>query len=1362
MKQTFNQKIYKSIVKVSCNDTEFGTAFFIAPKKLITAAHVVMPSINNKTVKTYIEVDGVRYECKVARLKVTTQCTDIAILECDGYVQEAGMSLLSSKFSESQHLWMIGYPNTINGGKKLEQIRFCYERTTEELKYNQIANLGETCSIYDYRGFSGGPVLNECGSVVGVAIKQIDSNLGFKDIVSVAKSLGGDVHINKDWQRENLGTYGYGRSFEYSLQKIEDARGRYDSELDIPNSIINRLLSRFCNITYCRNLRIRIPKIINALKSGDVFFKDYPETAEDFIEKFKNEIDPNMEKNRQHEYLKKTLGDRKKNEDIITQILNTYNEYLYYNIQFLIIKGKAGTGKTHSICHFIQKEKYNSNVYLLYGTDFNATDDIRKQICALLRLPSKDGLKELSLHMEELNSGAVIIIDALNEGANDSFWKRGVKILYKYMKDHAPNVRIVISVREPFDKVLFESEDDGWEKYEVMGFLLNKSAVKEYFDYYDVDFDKGDKYKKDFKNPLFLKIFCTTYGLLSDEEKENINRLTLYRNYLRIRNSEVCDIVNEDDHRQLTEEYMRKLCNYSIFYRCGSLVCRAKARQIGDQLCRGRFWNQSLLYAMIKESLLLETKSSENEDQLMLEFENMADFIKADLLLNSKMSSKKIVDFLLECNKRASNDITLNKQKLNNCVSALLGIWNRDDLNLLKEERFVNAFGKCFGQAKDYEGRYKDDIVSIIKTNLLIDNPQEMLSAILNDEKYEFDAWHQQMLKLSQHDLDLQWTTKVDELFDWLRYSFQNTFAGDGLSSENRDNMSLVLAWMLACSHPIATSLIMRKLYSLYKNNEVLNIVKLLDTFGECKDPYILQGIYGVAYGLVLSSRDSSFCDAVADYTYHNFSTNGSALKDLWVRQWVLKIFERAFHLNPESKYWKNIKLPFEDIWELIDLKNTEKIPENYFGTSVGSTKIYNSLTGFSDFKRYIIGTNNRSSSNEHYTFDNNGNGDGLNLMTVISLVGQRIMSLGWSDDLGAFDTSRYSSGRFNNETERIGKKYQWMALRSVEAQLMDCMPFVSSKQYKSHIRKEDVTIPYPWYSRHRSYFDITLPNKEDVETILLPIFQTFEDEELDSALSSDWLANDEIKPVPKWIFTDESGEDWVSLWRFDNQERECEDTIKELALFYIPVLVHNADEDAFTRWAADQMYYGRWMPEIRNGDNEALWNEYPWSDTYKSQHWNKWEQNTVGCPFEMRLPYMCLLQENKMGLSEEDAETLIAEVYAPCDDMMNYLNLYTAERGIVRSMETDEIISIDTRILGLQSGIIIRRSFLNRYLRHEDVSMFYTHIGEKTIRQREHFSEFGIRRYTGAGKYNKEGDITVLQPITDEEEFIKAHPKTK
>ena len=41
-----------------------------------------------------------------------------------------------------------------------------------------------------------------------------------------------------------------------------------------------------------------------------------------------------------------------------------------------------------------------------------------------------------------------------------------------------------------------------------------------------------------------------------------------------------------------------------------------------------------------------------------------------------------------------------------------------------------------------------------------------------------------------------------------------------------------------------------------------------------------------------------------------------------------------------------------------------DDITENYFGTSYPSQLLYESINGFEDFNRYIIGTNSRNTSN--------------------------------------------------------------------------------------------------------------------------------------------------------------------------------------------------------------------------------------------------------------------------------------------------------------------------------------------------------------------------------------------------------------
>lgn len=71
-----------------------------------------------------------------------------------------------------------------------------------------------------------------------------------------------------------------------------------------------------------------------------------------------------------------------------------------------------------------------------------------------------------------------------------------------------------------------------------------------------------------------------------------------------------------------------------------------------------------------------------------------------------------------------------------------------------------------------------------------------------------------------------------------------------------------------------------------------------------------------------------------------------------------------ADELSGRNTHFGFIKPPFvsENPYDLV-IDKVENISDKYFGESKGSCKMYETLYGFSDFRRYILGTNNRENS---------------------------------------------------------------------------------------------------------------------------------------------------------------------------------------------------------------------------------------------------------------------------------------------------------------------------------------------------------------------------------------------------------------
>lgn len=103
---------------------------------------------------------------------------------------------------------------------------------------------------------------------------------------------------------------------------------------------------------------------------------------------------------------------------------------------------------------------------------------------------------------------------------------------------------------------------------------------------------------------------------------------------------------------------------------------------------------------------------------------------------------------------------------------------------------------------------------------------------------------------------------------------------------------------------------------------------------------------------------------------------------------------------------------------------------------------------------------------------------------------------------------------------------------------------------------------------------------------------------------------------------------------------------------------------------------------------------------------------------------------------------------------MMRCLSLYTAERGIIRKNNSNEIVAINRMIRGESfHGLLIKRKYLNEYLNSSGKCLFYCLLGEKNIIGTG-YQMLDRHDLTGAAKYNLIGDAEMIQPFRNEPEI--------
>ncbi len=1170
-----------------------------------------------------------------------------------------------------------------------------------------------------------------------LTLKQLSRSLGYCSVNSIKEWLKlHGMDVSEDWQSEDFSPLGRGTSQRQVNNAIGYVALRYNADLHVANKELDDKIDLFAvkevqNVLYERLSRLEsialsidyIHTHLSEYNNGDYislyyqleniranYDEDENESNKGYITKFFQEELPRLEADieRMHYCQKKVL----------------------------MINAKAGIGKTHYMCATAQRLSQQMNVYLLFGSRFNPQEDFELQLVRMSGMENKS-LEDLDDAMEKQHSNALIIIDAINEGATNVFWNialRNVELKVNGLK----NLRVIATYR----KGDFEPSDflSNWAQTSMEGYGPRvHEAIGKYFAHYKIKDEDGsirNRFFREFTNPLFLNIFCQVVSQDFSFMKRDFSYIELYRKHIGYRNIAVSNGVDEDPHRNATGKLLDKLAMYSLFYNSCQDVSREKARLYADQICRNRTWKSSLLYWTIKENLLLET--GRNGERLMFGFQKIGDFLMADAFCKSKMKNDAKVDFVIE--KSECQQHFLYRRFL----AALLSEWSLIpellDRNLFAHRNLLNILFECLHYRTSnndlvFKWMVEQQVFSLrILRNLLTILPEEV-----------FFMAHNRLMNESLANRDKKWTTAVNEIYDSFLSSNVNDFIEIEITGNDHRKYLILLGWMCTSTHPFIRGRLLRNLVSLFDRSLELS-QEALHLFASCNDMYVVEMIVCSIYGHLLRNRDKKKCAEIAELILKTFYVEGKAPSDILVRQWTMLILQYADYLNGDHAFWREINIPFdtENPYSLISSRLDDG--KTYFGSSDGSRRLYYTLCDFSDFNRYILGANSNNDSplfckkhSEVY--------QRIPLQDIRDIMANIIMNeYGWDDELGELDKGVYSTSRYDNKTERFGKKYLWMALHKTDALLCDHCSVLKDRYYGSDLpkQKDMAAIPYPWLTYEHSTIDPSLLGEKEDDLIFLNANLL---EDVDGVDNEQWMDKGYQLPAPRLLLKDRDGDDWVLLTCYDGHTTETTDgTIKDLFLYTNAGFIKKEEVSAYKEWAKEQNFYGRWMPECRNGSTDYLWNEYPWAETYIRQRdeWEK-EHSHEGPGFTLKLSYEAQLQENWFGL--DDSNVWLRYVCMPNHHIMEYLKLYTAERGVVRDISTNEIVSVNTRIGSLR-GLAIRKEYLLKYLIDFGYALVYYSLGEKLVRMKNSYQNLG-KNYDLSGSYSYEdGQIMEIQPM--------------
>lgn len=339
-----------------------------------------------------------------------------------------------------------------------------------------------------------------------------------------------------------------------------------------------------------------------------------------------------------------------------------------------------------------------------------------------------------------------------------------------------------------------------------------------------------------------------------------------------------------------------------------------------------------------------------------------------------------------------------------------------------------------------------------------------------------------------------------------------------------------------------------------------------------------------------------------------------------------------------------------------------------------------------------------------------------------------RVMELGWKQDLHErFDEQikRYYDVDSAHKPERIGKKYQWIALHELLARISDNFEF-KDESYFGRIGNYEG----PWQLSVRDIDPSCIlkifPNKKSVD---IPVFVLGEPQgqcnvSRGNISDSEWLKKRCGLPNPKKDieFKDEKGIAWVVLEGSFDWEEETPPEYEKYSsptrrLYYLinSYLVHETDRDKLFEWVKKQSFMNRWMPEAHEFYQPYL-GEYPWAPAFLCHHigWtdDAWPKQT---PSKVLVTNDLYVSE---GVSKDCSVYEGFGVRLPAKLIVEEMRL-TQNHIDGRFFDKNENLVVFNPSAfddDAPKAVFIRKDILGEFMKRKNYALVWTLLGEKNM----------------------------------------------
>lgn len=179
-----------------------------------------------------------------------------------------------------------------------------------------------------------------------------------------------------------------------------------------------------------------------------------------------------------------------------------------------VLSGVAGSGKTHGVCDTARYRFSNGLLTcVVFGHEFGSEPDPWTRISESLGLPStlgREGLLDaLNAAGEATGSLLLLCVDALNETRPLRYWRNRLAAVAQAVAKK-PHLRLCTTCRSSFLPYSLPDKSD-FQVIEHQGFSgIERDACKAFFEFYGIGPPVAPILQPELSNPLYLRLMCET------------------------------------------------------------------------------------------------------------------------------------------------------------------------------------------------------------------------------------------------------------------------------------------------------------------------------------------------------------------------------------------------------------------------------------------------------------------------------------------------------------------------------------------------------------------------------------------------------------------------------------------------------------------------------------------------------------------------------------------------------------------------------------------------------------------------------------------------------------------------------------